>query len=381
MTQLIEVDFGGNRKEFFQWDGEPLKVKTGVIVEVDRGEDFGRVHATGDHAEKRCRGCVHGCGNDTPDRMILRVASEDEVSVAAELRKENESARRTAIERVKAHDLVMKVTDAEWQWDKRKLTFYFTAERRVDFRALVRDLATIFRTRIELRQIGVRDEARRLGGVGRCGREYCSASWLRELRPVSLGIASDQRLSLNPQQISGACGRLMCCLRYEHDFYLQSRRRFPKEGRALRTSAGEERVVSCNIFRDTVMLINSDGDTRTVALALLKAEVAAAANGAEVHFAIDNPADDGGNGNGSGNGSGGVGDSGVDGSGADAVTPDVGFSIDADLADDSKDHNDNDAEPVSTGEPLAGTEEVKRKRRRGRRGGRRFRNKDNPDNN
>ena len=140
------------------------------------------------------------------------------------------------MERVKANDLVMKLSDAEWQWDRKKLTLYFTAEKRVDFRALVRELASMFRTRIELKQIGVRDEAKRLDGIGRCGRQYCSASWLPELRPVNLGVAKDQRLSLNPSQISGACGRLMCCLRYEHEFYVQSRKRFPKEGKIIRTA-------------------------------------------------------------------------------------------------------------------------------------------------
>ena len=145
------------------------------------------------------------------------------------------------MERVKANALVMKLTDAEWQWDRKKLTFYFTAEKRVDFRTLVRDLASIFRTRIELKQIGVRDEAKRLDGIGRCGRQYCSASWLPELRPVNLGVAKDQRLSLNPSQISGACGRLMCCLRYEHEFYVQSRKKYPKEGKVVRTSRTAKR--------------------------------------------------------------------------------------------------------------------------------------------
>jgi len=177
------------------------------------------------------------------------------------------------MERVKAHGLVMKVSDAEWQWDRKRLTLYFTAERRVDFRALVRDLASAFRTRIELKQIGVRDEAKRLSGIGRCGREYCSASWLPELRPVNLQVAKDQRLSLNPSQISGACGRLMCCLRYEHEFYVQSRKRFPKEGRTLITSVGEEMVVLNDIFRDCVTLRTAEGETRIVPLAELKREL------------------------------------------------------------------------------------------------------------
>ena len=135
----------------------------------------------------------------------------------------------------------MKVSDTEWQWDRNKLTIYFTAEKRVDFRALVRDLASLFRTRIELRQIGVRDEAARLSGVGRCGREYCCSTWLKELSPVNLGLAKDQHLSLNPSQISGGCGRLLCCLKYEHEFYVTARKRFPKEGKTLQTLAGPRR--------------------------------------------------------------------------------------------------------------------------------------------
>jgi hypothetical protein len=160
---------------------------------------------------------------------------------------------------------------------------YFTAEKRVDFRALVRDLAAAFRTRIELKQIGVRDEAKRLGGIGRCGREYCSASWLPELRPVNLQVAKDQHLSLNPSQISGACGRLMCCLRYEHDYYVQSRKRFPKEGRILVTSLGEEKVLANDIFGDRVTLRGPEGDTRVVPLAELKQELEQRATMVEEH--------------------------------------------------------------------------------------------------
>jgi hypothetical protein len=179
------------------------------------------------------------------------------------------------MERVKANQLVMKITDAEWQWDRKKLTFYFTAEKRVDFRNLVRELAAMFRTRIELKQIGVRDEAKRLDGIGRCGRQYCSSSWLPELRPVNLGVAKDQRLSLNPSQISGACGRLMCCLRYEHEFYVQQRKRFPKEGKLLRTSRGEEKVIANDIFRERIALRGADGEIRLLALEELRGELSA----------------------------------------------------------------------------------------------------------
>ncbi|MEY4957994.1 MAG: hypothetical protein RL409_2251 [Gemmatimonadota bacterium] len=274
MAHLIEVAFRGNRKEFFSWTGETAPpLKAGVIVEADRGEDFGRVHSTGELAEVRCNGCAHGCGTTPPPRAALRLATTADEQLDRALTVEHEEVRRKSIERVKANHLVMKLTDVEWQWDRRKLTIYFTAERRVDFRGLVRDLAALFRTRIELKQIGVRDEAKRLSGVGRCGREYCSASWLPDLRPVNLGIAKDQKLSLNPQQISGACGRLMCCLRYEHEFYVLSRRKFPKEGKILTTSLGEEKVISCDIFNERITLRTADGDSRVIALADLRTEL------------------------------------------------------------------------------------------------------------
>lgn len=275
-SHLIEVEFKGNRREFFLWETDELPpLNAAVIVEADRGEDLGHVHALGEMAEKRNRGVPYGTGETLPSRRARRLATRDDVRRHDELRAQDEDARRKAMERVRANALVMKVSDAEWQWDRKKLTFYFTADKRVDFRTLVRELAATFRTRIELKQIGVRDEAKRLDGIGRCGRQYCSASWLPELRPVSLGVAKDQRLSLNPTQISGACGRLMCSLRYEHEFYVQARKRFPKEGKTLRTAAGEERVVSNDIFRERVTLRNVEGEMRTIPLAQLLQETAA----------------------------------------------------------------------------------------------------------
>ena len=277
-SHVIEVEFKGNRREFYLWEAEEIPpVNSPIIVEADRGEDLGYVHSIGDLALKRNRGTPHGTGDDGPTRKARRLASSDDLRKHDELRTQDEDARRKAMERVRANALVMKMSDAEWQWDRKKLTFYFTAEKRVDFRTLVRELAATFRTRIELKQIGVRDEAKRLDGIGRCGRQYCSASWLPELRPVSLGVAKDQRLSLNPTQISGACGRLMCSLRYEHEFYVQARRRFPKEGKTIRTSLGEERVVSNDIFRERVVLRNSEGEMRTIPLAQLLQESNSAA--------------------------------------------------------------------------------------------------------
>lgn len=277
MAHLVEVAFRGNRKEFFLWDyPDPPALKSAVIVDVDRGEDLGYVHSLGELAQVRNGGCAHGCGNTAPTRKALRLATARDKATATELTKQNEDARRKAMERVRANSLAMKLTDAEWQWDKKKLTFYFTAEKRVDFRNLVRDLASLFRTRIELKQIGVRDEAKRLDGIGRCGRQYCSASWLPELRPVNLGVAKDQRLSLNPAQISGACGRLMCCLRYEHEFYVQSRKRFPKEGKVVVTSKGEEKILTIDIFRERVALKSSEGEARALSLNDFNREVAQA---------------------------------------------------------------------------------------------------------
>jgi cell fate regulator YaaT (PSP1 superfamily) len=281
LSDVVEVRFKGNRKAFFTWpSAEPLALHDPVIVEVERGQDLGRVSALGAVAAKKCGGGCSGCSlaeaaappAETPRRILRRATAED-AALAGLLQGEEQEVRRTVMDRVHHHALPMKVSDAEWQWDKKKLTVYFTAEQRVDFRALVRDLASLFHTRIELRQIGARDEAKRLDGVGRCGRQYCCSSWLPELRPVSLALAKDQHLSLNPSQISGGCGRLLCCLRYEHDFYVQTRKRFPKEGRLLRTGVGAERVLAVDIFRETVTLRADAGDTRVVALEKLKAEV------------------------------------------------------------------------------------------------------------
>ncbi len=172
----------------------------------------------------------------------------------------------------------MRISDTEWQWDKNRLTIYFTAETRVDFRNLVRELATQFRTRIELRQIGVRDEAARLGGVGRCGREFCCSTWLTATGPVNLALAKDQHLSLNPAQISGGCGRLLCCLKYEHEFYLASRKRYPKEGKTVVTLRGPEKVIAVDIFRERVALRSDEHGSRIIPALDLRDEMERAAS-------------------------------------------------------------------------------------------------------
>jgi cell fate regulator YaaT (PSP1 superfamily) len=360
LPHLIEVAFKGNRKDFFLWDqDEPPAVKAAVIVDADRGEDLGIVYAIGENAEKRNSGTPHGYGVAGTAKKARRLATDDDISKASELREQDEDARRRAQERVKANDLVMKLSDAEWQWDRKKLTLYFTAEKRVDFRALVRELASMFRTRIELKQIGVRDEAKRLDGIGRCGRQYCSASWLPELRPVNLGVAKDQRLSLNPSQISGACGRLMCCLRYEHEFYVQSRKRFPKEGRIIKTKKGDEKVVANDIFRDRVTLRAEDGEHRTLTLVELHAEADAA--GAPLPVAVlSSP-------------------TAVEEEASDMIA-DVLESLEvgnaepeADSDDDEVDEQESPVESSAASDASGDKGERKPHRRRGRRGGRRNR--------
>ena len=285
MSQTVEVRFKGTRKAYFVWPEADALLRVGetVLVEAERGRDLGRITAVGDVSTKKCGGGCTGCavGGESadaeaaPPKPVVRRATPDDLRVHDENRRSEDDARRKVIERVRTHDLVMKVSDTEWQWDRNKLTIYFTAEKRVDFRALVRDLASLFRTRIELRQIGVRDEAARLSGVGRCGREYCCSSWLKELSPVNLGLAKDQHLSLNPSQISGGCGRLLCCLKYEHEFYVAARKRFPKEGRTITTSRGAEKVIAVDIFRERVFLRSEEHGPRIIPLVELRDEVEA----------------------------------------------------------------------------------------------------------
>jgi cell fate regulator YaaT (PSP1 superfamily) len=339
MPQTVEVRFKGTRRDFFLWpdEQEPLRLREAVVVALDRGQDLGRVHTAGAAAEAKCGGGCTACaigegiaearnggraaepaetteptetaetdrtrrvidetGAPRPDestdppassttpapptlRAVLRRATQEDVRVANDLRRSEEDARRQILQKVRQHRLEMKVSDTEWQWDRAKLTVYFTAEKRVDFRALVRDLAAQFRTRIELRQIGVRDEAARLTGVGRCGREYCCSTWLKELSPVSLALAKDQHLSLNPAQISGGCGRLLCCLKYEHEFYVAARKRFPREGKTLDTAVGREKVVAVDIFRERVFLRSEEHGPRIIPLVQLREELETSATGA-----------------------------------------------------------------------------------------------------
>ena len=272
-TGFAEISFKGNRKAYFGYTNLNLRPDQHVIVEADQGKDLGKVTAVGAIAERKCSSSNGGCATPAPEKQVLRIAHSDDIEKSQTLRKDEDRVRVEARKLVTKHQLSMKVTEAEWQFDRNRLTVYFTAEKRVDFRQLVRALASKFKARIQLKQIGVRDEAALLGGVGRCGRELCCSTWLPELKPVSLQLAKSQGLSLNPSQISGCCGRLMCCLMYEHRTYVEARRRFPREGRKIRTGRGLERVVTIDIWNDTVLLKDDEGTRRTLTLEQLEGEV------------------------------------------------------------------------------------------------------------
>ncbi|MGB9804242.1 PSP1 domain-containing protein [Desulfofundulus sp.] len=187
-----------------------------------------------------------------PLKKVIRPATEEDLEKIALNKKKEKRAFQICLEKIAAHGLPMKLVDVEQTFDGNKIIFYFTAEGRVDFRELVKDLAAVFRTRIELRQIGVRDEAKMMGGLGCCGRELCCSTWLSDFASVSIRMAKDQNLSLNPTKISGICGRLMCCLKYENEIYEQAKEEHPEIGARVLTPHGEGRVTAVNIFRKTV---------------------------------------------------------------------------------------------------------------------------------
>jgi len=264
MNELIEVVFKGRRREYFTNPREiPVQHGDWVIVQADRGIDLGKVHHTSEWVKRE----------DAPGKLreLLRPAQPEDLEVFERNRSKETRAFDTAKERIIHRDVDMKLVDVEYQFDGNRITFFFTAEKRVDFRDLVKDLASIFRTRIELRQIGVRDEAGRIGGVGTCGRELCCATWLRQFEPITLKMAKDQGLSPSPSKISGACGRLKCCLRYELDFYKEASREFPKIGSKLVLAGVEQEVSRVDIFRRTLLLMDESGHETPLALSELPA--------------------------------------------------------------------------------------------------------------
>ncbi|MBZ0264683.1 hypothetical protein K8I28_08430 [bacterium] len=243
---LVEIEFKGRRKGVYENSLQfPLSKEDAVVVQADRGEDIGRVSLVGEKWQERLR---NECGDEK--ETVLRLANRTDHELEAENRRLEKEARPIFKEFVRNNDLEMKLVDAEFQLDRKKLTFYFTADGRVDFRALVKDLAHHFKTRIDLRQIGARDEAKRLGGIGLCGRELCCSGWIREFQPVTTNMVKEQNLILNPQKNTGLCGRLRCCLRYEIDEYRAVNSLFPVLGTKVEGPRGEgvvEKIDRCTV--------------------------------------------------------------------------------------------------------------------------------------
>ena len=262
--EVIEVVFKGRRRAYYANPRElPVRQDDYVVVQAERGEDLGRVHHTSEWVK---RSEFHG-----QLRQVVRTARAEDMDALEKNRSKEERAFQICKDRIIQRDVEMKLVDCEYQLDGNRITFYFTAEKRVDFRDLVKDLAAAFRTRIELRQIGVRDEAGRIGGVGTCGRELCCATWLRQFEPITLKMAKDQGLSPSPSKISGACGRLKCCLRYELDFYKESAREFPKIGSRLTLEDGDWEVRRVDIFHRVLHLFADADKEKSVALEELPA--------------------------------------------------------------------------------------------------------------
>ena len=241
MTEIIGVRFkNAGKMYYFSPEGNKINAGEKVIVETARGVECGDV--------------VMGCRMVEDEKIvpplkpIIRIATENDMKILRQNRQKEESAAKICQEKILAHKLDMKLVDVECTFDNNKLLFYFTAESRVDFRELVKDLASVFRTRIELRQIGVRDEAKMLGGLGVCGRPFCCKTFLGEFQPVSIKMAKEQGLSLNPTKISGTCGRLMCCLKYEQDFYEEELKITPKVGAYVKTPDFKGYVEEVNIL-------------------------------------------------------------------------------------------------------------------------------------
>jgi len=257
MIKVIGVRFKKAGKIYYFSPTElPIKKENYVIVETARGVEFGE--------------CVIGIKEIkeeeivSPLKSVIRIADEKDINKHKENKDKEKEALDICLEKIQEHKLDMKLIDVEYTFDNHKVIFYFTADGRVDFRELVKDLATVFKTRIELRQIGVRDEAKMVGGLGPCGRPMCCATFLGDFASVSIKMAKEQNLSLNPTKISGICGRLMCCLNYEQTTYEDIRKRLPKVGAIVKTEEGNGEVVGNSIVKEMVKVKIRRGDEEAV---------------------------------------------------------------------------------------------------------------------
>ncbi len=258
MTRVIGVRFRTAGKIYF-FDPMKFEIKRGdhVIVETARGIEFGTVMAGAMDVEDE--------KVVQPLKPVLRIANQRDLEQAAANKEKEKEAFRICLEKIREHGLEMKLIDAEYTFDNNKVLFYFTADGRIDFRELVKDLAGVFKTRIELRQIGVRDETKIVGGIGICGRPLCCHSYLSDFVPVSIKMAKEQNLSLNPTKISGVCGRLMCCLKNEEETYEELNRRLPGIGDQVVTEDGlKGQVQSVNVLRQLVKVVVEEGDEKEI---------------------------------------------------------------------------------------------------------------------
>ena len=258
MIKVIGVRFrGGGKVYYFDPNGVELKREDQVIVETVRGVEIGTVLLVDKEiSDDEVPG---------PIKKIMRKATEDDVKKAEKNIEKEKEAMRICEEKIAKRELEMKLVGAEYTFDNNKLIFYFTADGRIDFRELVKDLAAVFHTRIELRQIGVRDETKLMGGIGICGRELCCKSWLGDFVPVSIKMAKEQNLSLNPTKISGLCGRLMCCLKNEQETYEYLNSKLPGINDTVTTPEGIKGTVqSVNVLRQTVRVLFEEGDLKEV---------------------------------------------------------------------------------------------------------------------
>ncbi|HLR15289.1 MAG TPA: stage 0 sporulation family protein [Bacillota bacterium] len=247
MIEVVGVRFKKAGKiYYFDPCGLDILIDSYVIVETVRGVEFGKAVMNNRQVDEE--------DVVLPLKKVKRIATERDKETVRENSRQANIAFDTCVEKIATHKLDMNLVEVEYTLDRNKIIFYFTADGRVDFRNLVKDLAAIFKTRIELRQIGVRDEAKMLGGIGPCGRMLCCSTFLGDFEPVSIKMAKDQNLSLNPAKISGLCGRLMCCLKYENDAYEEAKHELPDMGERIETSYGNGKVVGLNMLEKLVQI-------------------------------------------------------------------------------------------------------------------------------
>ena len=259
VEEYTEVIFKGERRSYYlNPTGVALAPPMHVIVEAEKGIDLGAVGLTGEQAFLKSRLRNKPCQDDL--KRIVRVAVDGDVDILGLHRQHELAAIELCLSRIHKLNLPMKLVDAEFQFDRNRITFYFTADGRVDFRELVRELASEFRTRIELRQIGPRDEAKRMGGYGVCGRELCCSSWLGTFEPISTEMAKLQNLTLNPFKLAGQCGRLKCCLSYELRVYEELLKRFPPLDYRFKTPKGVAKIEKIDIFQDAIYVHYEQSD-------------------------------------------------------------------------------------------------------------------------